>query len=398
MKKLRIIVGGYIGLLTAGGVTWDYLQYPLGFSLLGHDVYYIEDTRLYPVYQNSEEDWNDATYNVTHLKTVMETFGFKGRWAYRDEASGNCYGLTESNIKVICKTADVFVNISCSTYLRDEYLQIPVRVLIDSDPMFTQIQYLSQQMFTPGEAGLQTLIKEHNYLFTFGENIGTAECRIPDCGLRWLTTRQPVCIDYWRVDAISELSGNSFTTLMNWTAGKILTFEGEEWGQKDIEFQKFVKLPQLVNGIKLSAIVNKTGGTGQNFFKDEIEKEGWIILNADKNANNWKDYQNFILGSLGEFSVAKNTYVKGNTGWFSCRSACYLASGKPVVTQDTGWSKNIPSGNGLFAYSNIETAEQALQMIVADYKFHTHKARELAAEFFDSNKILKSLLEQIGFN
>src|SRR5215203_1007803 len=112
MSKLRIIVGGFIGLLPAGGITWDYVQYPLGFSLLGHDVYYIEDTRLYPVYQKPDKDWSDASACIEHLKAVMDYFGFEDHWAYRDEASGKCFGLSELKIKEICASADVFINIS----------------------------------------------------------------------------------------------------------------------------------------------------------------------------------------------------------------------------------------------------------------------------------------------
>src|SRR5918993_2774638 len=234
MKTLRIIVGGFIGLMPAGGVTWDYVQYPVGFSLLGHDVYYIEDTRLYPIYQKPGSNWDDASASVQHLQMVMDYFGLKDKWAYRDEASKKCFGLTEQKIKEVCSTADVFINISCSTFLRDEYLKIPARILIDSDPMFTQIQYNSQQMFTPGKpGGLQQMLKAHNYLFTFGENIGADNCLIPDCNLAWHTTRQPVCLNYWKVSPPTNTGTASFTTLMNWTAAKTLVYKGETWGQKD---------------------------------------------------------------------------------------------------------------------------------------------------------------------
>src|SRR5688572_21667970 len=158
MKKLRIIVGGYIGLLPAGGVTWDYLQYPLGLYLMGHDVYYIEDTRLYPVYQTGEQEWHNSNYCIEKLQEVMNDFGFSERWAYRDEVTGTSFGLSELQIKKICDTADLFINISCSTFLRDEYLKIPIRVLIDSDPMFTQIQYLTSQTFTPGKSSIKEQI------------------------------------------------------------------------------------------------------------------------------------------------------------------------------------------------------------------------------------------------
>lgn len=396
MKKLRIVVGGFLGILPAGGITWDYVQYPLGFSLLGHDVYYIEDTRLFPIYQKPGSNWDDASSCVQHLSKVMEYFGMGNRWAYRDEASGNCFGLSAQQVSRICKTADVFVNISCSTFLRDEYMKIPARVLIDSDPMFTQIQYLSQQMFTPGTPSLRQLVDGHNYLFTFGESIGTENCLIPDCNLKWIPTRQPVCLPYWKVNNCGSSSAFSFTTLMNWTAAKKLYYNGEEWGQKDVEFKKVFNLPQKVAPVCLSAVVNQTGGTDQTFSKQSLEKAGWKILDPDSNAGSWQDYQHFIGNSFGEFSVAKETYVKGNTGWFSCRSACYLASGKPVVTQETGWSAHIPSGEGLFAFSDAAEASEAIRKVVAQSSMHSKKARAIAVEYFDSDKVLDHLLLSIN--
>lgn len=391
MEKLRIIVGGFIGLLPSGGITWDYMQYPLGFSLLGHDVYYIEDTRLFPLYQPPGSDWGDASSSVNYLKGVMEAFGFKDRWAYRDEASGKSFGLSEYKIKQLCQSADVFINVSCSTCIRPEYQAIPVRMLIDSDPMFTQIQYESEQMFTPGKPALQELIKNHTHFFTFGENIGRQDCKIPECGIKWQPTRQPVCLSHWKAGIGSNKLSYNFTTLMNWAAGKKLEYNGESWGQKDIEFQKVLNLPQLVKDIRFSAVVNQTDIVGHSLSKAEVEKAGWKILSPEL-AGDWQSYQQFITGSDGEFSVAKNTYVKAATGWFSCRSACYLASGKPVVTQDTGWSKNIPSGAGLFAFTDMQTAKEALESIMADYNYHCKKARQVAEEYFDSETVLNNLL------
>jgi len=395
MKKLRIIVGGFLGIMPAGGITWDYVQYPVGFSLLGHDTYYIEDTRLYPIYQKPGSNWSDSSSCIKHLGKVMEYFGMKDRWAYRDEVSGKCYGLTEEKIKGICKTADVFVNISCSTFMRDEYMQIPVRILIDSDPMFTQIQYSSEQTFTPGNSGIRQLISAHNYRFTFGENIGAADCQIPDCGFTWHCTRQPICLKYWEADAVTYPT-TSFTTLMNWTAGKKLLYNDQEWGQKDIEFKKVIQLPQLLTDTKFSVIVNQTGGTEQTFSKADLENAGWQVLDAESNAGSWVQYRNFINCSSAEFSVAKETYVKANTGWFSCRSGCYLAAGKPVITQDTCWSKYIPSGNGLFAFHDLESAREAVSKIICQYEQHAKQARVIAEEYFDSNKVLNRLLTRIS--
>ncbi len=381
-------------MLPAGGVTWDYVQYLIGFAELGHDIFYIEDTRLYPIYQKAGSDWNDASSCVGHLRAVMEFFGMNERWTYRDEASGKCFGLSEQRVKEIARTADVFVNISCSTFLRDEYRKIPARVLIDSDPMFTQIQYISQQMFTPGEPNLRETVDAHNYLFTFGENIGAADCRIPTCDLNWRRTRQPICLDYWK-ETLPKKNG-VLTTVMNWAGSKNLVHDGEEWGQKDIQFQKFIELPKSVPDTMLAIAVNQTGNTGVDAFPiDEVKKNGWQVLNPDTCAGNWIDYQNFIRDSLGEFSVAKETYVKGRTGWFSCRSACYLASGRPVVTQETGWSSYIPSGKGLFAFDSRDSAIEAIKQVIAEPEKHSRRAREIAEDFFDGKKVLGALLKQL---
>ncbi len=395
MEKLRIIVGGFLGMFPAGGVTWDYIQYLLGLSMLGHDVFYIEDTRLYPIYQKPGSNWDDCSSCVEHLQTVMNYFEMSGRWAYRDEASGKCFGLSETNIKEICRNADVFINISCSTYMREEYIEIPKRILIDSDPMFTQIQYVSQQMFTPGKPGLKEMIHAHNYLFTFGENIGNKDCLIPEGGLQWHTTRQPVCLNKWGVSAYPQINKPFFTTLMNWTAGNKFNYNNETWGQKDIEFGKVIQLPQYLFGVQLAMVVSKTGGTDNILQKEQIEKMGWKILDPEENAGNWISYQQFIDRSSGEFSVAKETYVKAKTGWFSCRSACYLAAGRPVITQDTGWSEFIPTGNGLFAFQNMGEAIEAFQQVMKDPAHHAKAARRIAEEYFDSNKVLTCLLQKI---
>ena len=229
-KRLRIVVGGYIGLLPAGGVTWDYLQYVLGFNALGHDVFYIEDTRVWPIYQETVGGLVSCDRNVSHVARVMAAFGLEERWAYRDEVSGRCFGMSESALAEVCRTADVFINISCSTFLREEYAQIPERILIDSDPMFTQIQAATQKGFTPGVTGITSAIAGHNHHFTFGESVGQAGCRIPLAGIEWKPTRQPICMDHWPVTPLPEAPSAAFTTVMNWTAGEPQNFEGEDLG------------------------------------------------------------------------------------------------------------------------------------------------------------------------
>ncbi|MEO5580810.1 MAG: hypothetical protein ABIR58_09125 [Gemmatimonadaceae bacterium] len=163
---------------------------PVGFAALGHDVIYLEDTRLWPVYQRAGADPADCSENVAHLAAVMRHFGLDKRWAYRDETSGRCFGMSATELDEVCRTADVFVNISRSTVLREQYRRIPVRVLIDSDPMFTQIQYVTQEMFTPGVSAIREMVAGHTHHVTFGENIGGADCRVPDAGVHWQPTRR----------------------------------------------------------------------------------------------------------------------------------------------------------------------------------------------------------------
>jgi hypothetical protein len=387
-ERLKIVVGGFLGLTPAGGVTWDYIQWPLGLKMLGHEVIYLEDTRLWPVYQ--QEGVGDCRMNVAHVSSVMEMFGFSGRWAYRDEASGNCYGLTPEQLKEFCRSADLFVNISCSTYLRDEYRSIPVRALIDSDPMFTQVQYCNDVSLTSGHSGMREMFEGHTHHFTFGENIGKPDCRIPECGLGWRTIRQPICLSYWPIHHWKSDSPPQFTTVMNWTAAQDLVFNGDTWGQKDVELMRFVDLPRQAPDVHLAIAVNQT--TGTPFPAVLFRQHGWTVLDPNKYTPDWSSYRAFVAGSFGEFSIAKQTYTKARTGWFSCRSACYLACGRPVITQETGWSAYIPTGVGLFAFSDAAGAVNALIQATSDAAKHSQGAREVAREFFSSDRVLGGML------
>lgn len=217
---------------------------------------------------------------------------------------------------------------------------------------------------------------------------------MPGCGLTWHPTRQPICLNHWPVMPIPDTKPATFTTLMNWSVDKKLFFEGETWGQKDVEFSKVETLPSRLPDTRLAMAV-----TRNNAFTPEVENRltgaGWQVLNPEQHAGDWQSYRRFIQQSTGEFSVAKETYVKGQTGWFSCRSACYLAAGRPVVTQDTGWSDYIPTGEGLFSFSNQAEAAAGVDRILTDPERHARVARELAEAYFDSKKVLGELLERL---
>jgi hypothetical protein len=265
-------------------------------------------------------------------------------------------------------------------------------MLIDTDPMFTQVQYETAEGFTPGNSGMRELVHGHTHHFTFGENFGGAGCRMPHCGMSWRPTRQPLMLDRWSVT--DPPIGAAYTTLMNWTAARPMRYAGEVWGQKDVEFLKVINLPRQLPQMQFAAVVGQT--TGAPFPTDVARQSGWDVLDPNRHAGDWGSYREFLRRSAGEFSVAKETYVKAHTGWFSCRSACYLAAGRPVVTQDTGWSKFYPTGEGLFAFTDAAGAADALHSVAADPARHGRAAREIAEEFFDARRVLGRLLQEVG--
>ncbi len=390
---MRIVVSGFIGLIQAGGVTWDYLQYVLGLRRLGHDVYYVEDTALWPLYQDDADGVVSCASNIAYLAGVMSSFGLDDRWAYRDEVSGRWFGMTDTAVDRLLRSADALVNVSCSMATRDVLSSIPLRLLIDSDPMFTQIQAVDSIAFSPGEPGMRATIAAHTHHFTFGENIGEPDCAVPGSGVSWIPTRQPICLWEWPATPLPSRSLR-FTTVMNWAATREFEYAGVTWGQKDVEFRRVIELPSRVPFLTLEIAVTQSNRGASAFPQDRVTDAGWRICDPRKEAADWQQYRGYIQGSLGELSVAKEAYVKAKTGWFSCRSACYLASGRPVVTQDTGWTKTLPQGRGLFGFVDEDSAAEALSAVASDPQRHSGGAIEVAQEFFDSGKVLSAMLER----
>lgn len=360
--------------------------------MLGHDVYYVEDTGQYSFYKSPGKDWDDPSDTIQFLKKTMRNFGLENKWAYRDVATGKCFGMSFQKLAKVCESADIFINISNSSLMRNEYLSIPIRVLIDSDPMFTQVQDWDESNVEESKSSFIKHFKlNYTHYFSFGENIGSPECRIPTYGFLWQPTRQPICLEYWKGKEFS-VKNMSFTTIMNWSTRSKMRYMQEEWGQKDVEFEKFIDIPKAFKDAKFNIIV---ADNSKKMDAKVLINNGWGLLDPIEIIKTAGQYKSFIHESLGEFSVAKETYVKSNSGWFSCRSACYLAAGKPVITQETQWSKYISSGNGLFAFSDHNSALNALEEVNLDYHKHSRAAREIANEFFDSNKVLSDLINKL---
>jgi len=378
---MRIIVTGLVGQYAFGGVAWDYLQFVEGFRQLGHDVFYLEDTEMWPYDPIKNTISEDCTYNVTYLRGVMEKLGLADRWIYRSAPDASYHGHTERETKEICATADLYLNVSGCGWLRPEYLAIPCKAFLDSDPIFTQVALLS------GKQDVIDRIRAHDRHFTFAENIGAPDCRVPDAGFHWIPTRQPVVLDWW--DGGPETPRDIFSSVMNWVSYKGCEYNGETWGQKDVEFLKFVDLPRRT-AQKFEIAMGM--GPGMKRPTEMLQQKGWQIIEPAEHLPDPWTYREYLRRSKGEWSVAKEGYVKSRSGWFSCRSACYLALGRPCVLQDTGWSNVYPTGHGLFAFRTLDEAVTGIDAINADYAAHSRAARELAEQMFDARRVLADLI------
>jgi len=378
-----------IGQYAFGGVTWDYIQYALGFRALGHDVWYLEDTSTWAYDPVKMEPSADCSHNTAYLGRVMEKFGMGDRWIYRNGADETYHGVANAaEAEKIIASADVLANVSGACWLRPETAAIPLKLFLDGDPMFTQIG-----LATDPESEYAKRVASHERHFSFGLNIGQEDCEVPTAGLHWRPTVQPIALDYWNpaspAPTMPHIADGAWTTVMNWASYAPKDFQGKKYGQKDIEFERFLDLPQISDEKFVLAMGH---GVGNKRPTEMLESKGWNIIEPDTYLPDYTTYHEFLSRSKGEWSIAKNGYVTSHSGWFSCRSACYLAAGKPVVVQDTGWSDHLPSGDGAIAFSTPEEAAKALDLINKNYNHHSAAARAYAEKHFDAARVCEDLL------
>jgi len=376
---------GYLVRGPIGGMAWHHLQYVMGLAAMGHDVVFLEDS--------GDDTW--ACYNPERgvmgpdpaygLRFAHETFsrvGLGNRWTYHDAIRSGWHGPAAGRIFELCETADLVINLSGANPLRPWVAAIPIRVYVDTDPVFTQLRHLTD------EACLQ-LAQEHTVFFSFGENFARQGCSIPDDGLPWHPTRQPIVLDAWPV--IPGLPSDPFSTVMQWdnTLQNVpRKYGGQSYGRKSDSFALYLDLPRQVDTALELAL------WGGDAPRDELRKKGWKLRNPLDVTHNPCTYQKYIQGSKGEFSVAKEGYVVSRSGWFSERSAAYLASGRPVVVQDTGFSTWLDCGDGIVVFDSLEGAVAGLRDVEKRYETHCQKARMVAEYYFDSRKVLSHLFEK----
>ena len=404
----RIIVSGLITqhpLL--GGITWHYLQYLTGLTRLGHDVYYFEDSGERPYLLGSEaaaNNWTakDCTSNVSYLAKIMARYGFEDRWAYYCSLESKWFGLSDQQRETIVGSADLLINVSGSLENPEKYRRIPHLLYIDTDPVVTQIKIAASADEFAGR------VAAHDSHFSFGESFSET---VPDSDYHWRPTRQPIDLSQWRPEKPRR---ETFTTVMSWTSYAPLEYSGRTYGQKDAEFSQFLELPRHVAPIELEIALGgaqhrnwqaeelirapgadgSAGGAKRWTPPDLLTWAGWGVVDAVETCGDLDSYRRYIESSKAEWSVAKNAYVQGRPGWFSERSACYLAAGRPVVVQDTGFSSTLPVGEGILPFETLEQAIAAINEVEANYARHAKSARAIAETYFDSEKVLARLIHE----
>ena len=389
MKRKRIVVMGFMGSMPIAGVIWQHIHYVVGLQRLGCDVYYIEDSARLPYNPQTFEVNNEFDYAAYVLDRLSQEFGFRNHWGFcaRYLPSDPTAGLPLKRIRQLYREADAILNICGTQELNDDLLVSDRILYIESDPGVEQIKIDKRVRSTVD------YLRRHRALFTFGENIGTKSFPVPTHGLKWLPTRQPVVTDLWKIDRPLPRAA-VFTSVANWsTSGlKDITWRRKKYlWSKSREFLRFISAPKK-SGEPFELATNIEDVKTQKKFL----RNGWRLRCPLQMSVDYWRYRDYIRRSKGEFTVAKDQYVRLNTGWFSDRSACYLAAGRPLITQETGFTNTYGGKLGLLSFRSLDEIVDAVQMINANYAKHSRVARALACEFFEAEKVLESVLDRAG--
>ena len=373
---MKIIFAGTIGRSGLGGQAWASLQYLLGFRALGHEVFYLEDCGDCSwVYNWDKEEWTfELEYPAAYVRECLEPFGLGDRWIYR--TNGGSAGAPLEEFLAFCAEADLLVMRAVPLWVwRREYDRPRRRIFLDVDPGFTQISIAN------GDKGLAEGIARCERRFTLGQRVGASDCPIPLVGGPWLKTLPPVFLPEWQ---FVEIAASHFTSLMRWQGFREATYLGVSYGQRDKEFPDVLDLPRLTP--------QKFCIAQMGIDPDLLKSHGWEVAPGEIVSRTPGTYRAFIQNSRAEFSVPKNGYVRMRGGWFSDRSVCYLATGRPVLIKDTGLTDWLPVGEGLLTFEDQDGAAAGVNRINQAYERHRRAARRLAENVFSTDRVLPSLL------
>jgi hypothetical protein len=386
-RRLKILVAGYAVGFPMGGQVWMMLHYLLGLHRLGHEVLFLEDTSDWSYPFDPEKGYGslDSSFGRGILENLLDRYGLGRRWAYNSALEGKLYGVTEAEVNRFCREADLFLNISGVNPLRENYMQCRLKAVIDTDPVFTQMRIAEDEK-------IRSYYQAHDVCFTFGYNVPSGKVGVPLSDIDWIPTLPPIILQEW---APTAPQGRAYTTVGSWdTKGRDIVLKGERlsW-RKSVKYEALIDMPQRLPGIDLELTFSGMEKDGPRFAD-----RGWIVRDALVVSRDPWIYREYIQESRGEFTVAKDQNVKLKSGWFSDRSASYLASGRPVITEDTGFDAYLPVGEGLFPFETLDDALAAFIAIEADPLMHRRAARRIAEEFFDAEKVLRGLLHELDLD
>lgn len=379
-----IVYSSYVMRYPVGGILSSNLQFLRGFARLGHEVVLVESNG----WPNACFDparrtlGDDPSAGIKSFSAAVAAQDLSVRWVFVD-LDGRTHGLDRAELDAVFARADLFIDRGLHRTFLEESANVPVRVLVDPDPGYRQIQ---MELARGGESDSDG--PEFDAYYTYGQNIGTSRSSAPTAGVEWRHLFHPVDVNGVIVDRPPP--GAPFTTVMNWRSLDELVYDGRSYGMKDKEFPRFADLPNRVAGSFEIAV------EGDAQVSDELRAQGWVASDAVDATRDLAAFQSFISRSCAEFSVLKEVYVALDVGWFSDRSAMYLARGRPVVVQDNGLDGHLPLGEGLFSVSDIDEAAAAVEDIRRDPERHRRAARRIAEEHLDTNIVLYRFLTELG--
>ena len=386
-SRLRLVVLGMLGRFPFAGHAWVYLNWLRGLSGLGHEVWYVEDDSVWPYdpIQNTVTD--DCSYALRHVAGCLERIGLGERWAFRlADREGACWGLSPAKLDALYSGCDALINLQGGTDLREPHMRAPLRVYVQSDATTSELRLAS------GDEHTRRAFADHHVMVTYGENYGAPDCGVPLNGVHYIRTRQAVDLELWPAVYVPEAP--FFSTIGNYRqVGNDVEYAGEvyRWS-KHHEWEKLIDLPKHTRQRFELAL-----GLDDDRDREMLEGHGWGLRHPlPMSLDVFGAYPEFIRASRAEFTVAKDQNVRLRSGWFSDRDACYLASGKPVVAQDTGFSNVLPTGHGLFTFRTFEEAMRAVEAVNADYAAHCRAARQIAEEHFEAKAVAGRLLRDLS--
>ena len=385
--KPKVVVLGMMTKMPVGGVIWQNVHYLVGLERLGCEVYYVEAHARTPSMFVAHEGEDGSEKAAAFIDRVMRRFDLGDRWAFHAlHADGRCFGLSDTRLRALYAEADIIINLHGGTIPLPEHYATGRLVYLETDPVQLQIEIYESHQTTID------FLAPHSAFFTFGENIGHPDCGLPvSARFDFQPTRQPVVIDFWR--PFQRGPAELFTSIGNWEQQwREVWFKGERYSwSKHAEFLKVIDLPSRTPQRMELALASYTDDV-----KRMLEEKGWLVRHAMDFSADEDAYRDYVCGSRGEFTVAKDQNVRLRSGWFSDRSATYLAAGRPVITQETGFSNILPTGSGLFGFATMDDVVAALDAINSDYTRHSRAAEEIGREFFGHEPVLKPLLGHVG--